>query len=175
MNFDFNDEQQAIKDAARDLLAVALPAGRGAAAGDRGGARASPTSQWDELVALGWPGIFVDEEHGGQGLGIVELVILLEELGYALAPTPLFSNAAAGLVLQAGGERRAEGALAGAAGAPASCAARWRCSATTDRREAEGDALTGAWAAVPDAGSADVLIVDDGERHWAVAEPTPTA
>jgi alkylation response protein AidB-like acyl-CoA dehydrogenase len=35
--------------------------------------------------------------------------------------------------------------------------------------QADGDTLTGAWAAVPDAGSADVLILNDGERHWAVA------
>ena len=39
----------------------------------------------------------------GQGLGIVELVILQEELGYAVAPTPFFSNACAGLLLAAAG------------------------------------------------------------------------
>ena len=39
------------------------------------------------MSELGWAGI-IDEEHGGQGLGIVELVILMEELGYALAPVP---------------------------------------------------------------------------------------
>src|ERR687896_778033 len=58
---------------------------------------------WKELCELGWPGIFIGEEHGGQGLGTVELIILMEELGYALAPLPFLSNAAAGLVLQAAG------------------------------------------------------------------------
>src|SRR5918992_1696101 len=57
--------------------------------------------QWKELCELGWPGIFIGEEHGGQGLGTVELIILMEELGYALAPLPFLSNAAAGLVLDA--------------------------------------------------------------------------
>ena len=58
---------------------------------------------WKEICELGWPGIFIDEEHGGQGLGIVELVILMEELGYALAPVPFLSNAAAGLAIQSAG------------------------------------------------------------------------
>src|SRR2546423_13604631 len=107
MNFDFNDEQRAIKDSARDLLASRYPLAevrRLATEEERG----FTDDQWDELVSLGWPGIFVDEEHGGQGLGIVELGILEEELGYALAPTPLFSNAAAGPGVQAGGRRRAQ-------------------------------------------------------------------
>ena len=37
---------------------------------------------WRELGELGWPGIAVGEEHGEQGLGAVELSVLLEELGY---------------------------------------------------------------------------------------------
>ena len=67
---------------------------------------------WSEICELGWPGIFIAEEHGGQGLGVVELVILMEELGYALAPVPFLSNAAAGLLIQHGRHRRAEAALA---------------------------------------------------------------
>ena len=47
---------------------------------------------WRELVELGWPGIAVSEEHGGQGLGAVELAVLLEELGYACAATPLLCD-----------------------------------------------------------------------------------
>ena len=64
---------------------------------------------WSELVELGWPGIAVAEEHGGQGLGAVELAVLIEELGYACAATPLLSTAAAAAVIQASGtdEQRA--------------------------------------------------------------------
>ena len=39
------------------------------------------------MCELGWPGIAIAEDHGGQGLGLVELVILLEQSGYALAPS----------------------------------------------------------------------------------------
>ena len=52
---------------------------------------------WRELGELGWPGIAIAEEHGGQGLGVVELAILLEELGYACAATPFLGTALAGL------------------------------------------------------------------------------
>ena len=56
--------------------------------------RAYGDALWGELAELGWPGIAVAEEHGGQGLGAVELAVLLEELGYACAATPFLSTAA---------------------------------------------------------------------------------
>ena len=101
MNFDFNDEQRAIKEAAREMLSSRYPLAevRRLAEDERG----FTDEQWAQLTELGWPGIFVPERLGGQGLGIVELVILQEELGYALAPSPFFSNAAAGLVIQHAG------------------------------------------------------------------------
>ena len=62
------------------------------------------------------PGIAVAEEHGGQGLGAVELAVLLEELGYACAATPFLSTAAAAAAIQARRQRRAARALAAGAG-----------------------------------------------------------
>ena len=59
-------------------------------------------------MELGWPGIAVAEAHGGQGLGAVELAVLLEELGYACAATPFLSTAVVAAVIQAcgsGGQR----------------------------------------------------------------------
>jgi alkylation response protein AidB-like acyl-CoA dehydrogenase len=58
---------------------------------------------WKELSELGWPGIAVDEEHGGQGLGTIELAILCEELGYACAAVPFVSNAIAAHVISVAG------------------------------------------------------------------------
>jgi alkylation response protein AidB-like acyl-CoA dehydrogenase len=168
MNFDWSDEQRAIKDAARDMLAARYPLeevrrlateeATGASYGD---------AQWDEFVSLGWPGIFVTEEHGGQGLGVVELVILEEEMGYAVAPSPFFSNAAAGLVLQAGGsdEQKERWLAPIAAGELRGTLAMVRDGSA----EANGNALTGTWVVVPDAAGAAVVIANDGERHWAVA------
>ena len=51
------------------------------------------------MAELGWTGLALPEEWGGQGLGIVELAVLFEEMGYALAPSPLLSNTVVGLAL----------------------------------------------------------------------------
>jgi len=107
MNFDWNDEQRAIKESAREMLAKRYPLAevRRLAEDERGWT----DEQWSEMASLGWPGIFVAEEHGGQGLGAVELAVLLEELGYACAATPFLSTAVAASVIQACGtdEQRA--------------------------------------------------------------------
>src|SRR5919106_1746837 len=100
MNFDFSDDQQAIKRTAKELLADRFKPERVRELAESG---SYDDDAWKELCELGWPGIFIGEEHGGQGLGTVELIILMAELGYALAPLPFLSNAAAGLVLNAAG------------------------------------------------------------------------
>src|SRR3954453_20459980 len=98
MNFDFTDDQQAIKRTAHDLLADRFKFDRVRELAEAG---EYDEDAWKELCELGWPGIFIDEEHGGQGLGIVELIILMEALGCTLAPVPFLSHAAAGLLIQA--------------------------------------------------------------------------
>ena len=83
-----HDEQREIKSTAREFLASPLQAGEGA----RARRVRQPVRRRDsgrEMCELGWPGIAIAEEHGGQGLGVVELVILLEELGYALRAQPV--------------------------------------------------------------------------------------
>src|SRR5260370_11236819 len=61
----------------------------------RGAARAlleAETEQlpafWADLSELGWLGLHIPEEHGGSGFGLPELVIVIEELGRAVAPGP---------------------------------------------------------------------------------------
>ncbi|MDX6582921.1 MAG: hypothetical protein QOI10_2105 [Solirubrobacterales bacterium] len=101
MDFDFNDEQREIKSTAHEFIASRFKPEkvRELAESD------SPYDDalWKEMCDLGWPGIAIAEEHGGQGLGAVELVIVQEELGYACAPSPMISNAAAGAVIEAAG------------------------------------------------------------------------
>lgn len=117
MNFGFTDEQREIKGTARALLER-----RGAFARARGG---FDRELWEELCELGWPGIAIGPEHGGGGLGMVELAILVEELGYALAAVPLVPSAAAAAMIErtATDEQRgqwlpglADGSLRGAVG-----------------------------------------------------------
>jgi alkylation response protein AidB-like acyl-CoA dehydrogenase len=143
MNFDFTDDQQAIKRTANELLAARFKPDRVRELAEAGN---YDDDAWKEMSELGWAGIFVDEEHGGQGLGVVELVILMEELGYALAPVPFLSNAAAGLALQfAGSDEQKERWLPGIASGEA--------------RGTVGVLRDGEARLVPDADSADVIVL----------------
>jgi alkylation response protein AidB-like acyl-CoA dehydrogenase len=175
MYFDLTDEQQAIKSTARDFLAARYKSERirELARSESGFAQ----SDWDEMAELGWAGLALPEEWGGQGLGIVELAVLFEELGYALAPTPLLSNTVAGLALAANGSEEqkerwlrplASGEVRGTvalfdAGTPA------RIGEFEMEAKADGDGvvLDGEKVLVMDAASANFLLVAtaDGRRH----------
>lgn len=175
MYFDLTDEQQAIKSTAHDFLASRFKSERirEIAAGEDG----FDAAGWGEMAELGWTGLAVPEEWGGQGLGIVELAVLFEEMGYALAPSPLFSNTIAGLALTLCGsddqrERYlrplAEGTLRGTpalwdAGSTATPGA-FKMEAKAD---GDGVVLDGEKILVLDAAGADFFLVStsDGHRH----------
>jgi alkylation response protein AidB-like acyl-CoA dehydrogenase len=173
--FDLTDEQQAIRSTAHDFLASRFKSERlrEIAASDDG----FDATGWTEMAELGWTGLAVPEEWGGQGLGIVELAILFEEMGYSLAPSPLFSSTIAGLALTlcgsddlrerylrplAAGEKRGTPALWDA-GSPATPGG-FTMEAKADD---DGVILDGEKVLVPDAASADFFLVatSDGKRH----------
>src|ERR1700728_4328189 len=86
MDFGLSNDQREIQRTARELLAERARPER-----VREHAEAGRIDErlWRELCELGWPGIAVAERYGEQGLGRVELSILCEELGRAVAPVPL--------------------------------------------------------------------------------------
>ena len=154
MNFDFTDDQQAIKRTANELLAARFKPERVRELAEAG---SYDEGTWKEVSELGWAGIFIDEEHGGQGLGIVELVILMEELGYALAPMPFLSNAAAGMAIQvAGTDDQKQRWLAGIA--------------TGEARGTVGILRDGEARLVPDADSAEVIVLIARDGSSSVVE-----
>ena len=175
MYFDLTDEQQAIKSTAREFLAARYKSERiRELAGSEHGFE---QSDWEEMAELGWPGLALPEEWGGQGLGIVELAVLFEEMGYALAPSPLLSTTVAGLALAKNGsdelkERwlrplaagEARGTLAMFdAGTPATIGS-FEMEA---RADGGGVVLDGEKVLVMDAATADFFLVatSDGHRH----------
>jgi alkylation response protein AidB-like acyl-CoA dehydrogenase len=146
MDFGLNEEQQEIKRTARELLTARFSPEK---VRELSESRSYDDAQWREICELGWPGIAIDEAQGGQGLGMVELVILCEELGYACAPTPFLSNAAAGLIVQAAGsDEQRDGWLPGIASGEA------RGAAAFTQDEA---------AIVPDAEGAAVILLPEGD------------
>src|SRR5579875_3163580 len=70
---------------------------------------------WDELAAQGWLAVHVGEEHGGQGFGLLELAIVVEELARACAPGPVVPTMLASAVLSAVSDPAAKELLAGLA------------------------------------------------------------
>jgi alkylation response protein AidB-like acyl-CoA dehydrogenase len=152
MNFDFTDDQRSIKSTAKDFLAARYKTDKLRELAEAG---EYDDAIWDEMRELGWAGIFVDEEYEGQGLGMVELVILMEEMGYALAPSPFFSNAAAGLLIQhAGSDEQKQRWLPGIASGEAPGTV--------------GIVTNGRAPLVPDAEGAAVIVLVDGDQATVV-------
>ena len=100
MHFGLSDDQREIKGVAREFLADRSPLAKVRAAAE---ASQYDAALWREICDLGWTGIAVSEEFGGQGLGPVALATLMEELGYSCASTPLGSTAIAAAVIDAYG------------------------------------------------------------------------
>jgi alkylation response protein AidB-like acyl-CoA dehydrogenase len=175
MYFDLTDEQQAIKSTARELLAARYKSERirELAESEHG----FEQSDWEEMAELGWPGLALPEEWGGQGLGIVDLAVLFEEMGYALAPSPLLSTTVAGLVLATVGDdaQRERWLRPLASGEARGTIALFEAGASATigefgmeaKADGDGVVLDGEKVLVMDAASADLLIVAtaDGRRH----------
>ena len=100
MDFGYSDDQRDIQRTARDLLTERARPERVREFAEAG---RSDDELWRELSQLGWPGIAVAEEDGGQGLGGIELSILCEELGRSLAPVPFLPSVMAAALIEHGG------------------------------------------------------------------------
>jgi len=80
MNFELTEEQVLLADTVeRALLAAA-------------GSRTGVDGEWDAIVALGLPGLLVDEAAGGAGLGAAETFLVMEALGHAGSRAPFLSR-----------------------------------------------------------------------------------
>ena len=169
MDFELTEEQAALREVSRGMLAVSCPpqlvrslAAAGTDVDDK---------LWQRGTELGWTGLAVPEEHDGAGQGLVELCLVAEELGRAAAPGPFADSALAGLVLARLGRSRPELLAALAAGdLKASLACHGPVAGRYDGDEL---VLSGRASAVQSAATADWLLVlatvppgpgDDGRR-----------
>jgi alkylation response protein AidB-like acyl-CoA dehydrogenase len=101
MNFDLSDEQEALREAARGTLSrhTTLEAARAALEDP-----SALLDLWPMAVEAGWPGMLIDEEHGGAGLGTFDALLVAEECGRVLASVPLLGVLPATTILQAAGD-----------------------------------------------------------------------
>jgi len=177
VNFDLTDEQQMLQAAAREFLAARLKSERIRKLAESDDA--FDDGLWREMSDLNWPGLMVSEKYGGQELGPIELAVLMEQLGYALTPGPIFSTIFAGIALEvaatdeqkerylaplAVGEKRGTLALWDAG-------AGWSPSDITLEPESAGGGyvLNGEKLFVFDAATADFFVVGaTGDRRFIV-------
>src|SRR5664279_5267068 len=90
MNFDFSDEQKQMRDEARKFLAEKCPPKAVRVVLD--GKAAYDKELWKGLAEMGFLGVAIPEEFGGAGAGYLELCVIAEEMGRALAPVPFSST-----------------------------------------------------------------------------------
>lgn len=90
MDFDLSSTQRMMQQAARTFLTKECPTARvrKLMATDT----AFDAELWGNMAEQGWLGIAIDEEHGGLGLGAIELAVIAEEMGRACLPGPYLSH-----------------------------------------------------------------------------------
>jgi alkylation response protein AidB-like acyl-CoA dehydrogenase len=175
MNLALSDEQVFLREAARGALSrfKTLEAAREALDGN---ASALP-DLWPTAREAGWPGLLVDEEHGGAGLDAFDAMLVLGECGRVIAAVPLLGHLPATAIL--GDAPAAEGLLGDLATGerraaylpaqpPTQLDERWttdpasgaaRAAIPSASTGADGSvSISGSFAFVPDAPGADVLV-----------------
>ena len=90
MNFDFSDEQKQLRDEARKFLTEKCPPKAARAVLD--GKAPYDRELWQGLAEMGFLGVAIPEAYGGAGAGHLELCVIAEEMGRALAPVPFSST-----------------------------------------------------------------------------------
>ncbi len=180
MHFDLSEEQLALRDAARELLARRWSPDDARRAIDAPPA-SIPEKLWLEVAALGWIGIAAPETEGGSGADVVTAAVLAEEAGRALLPGPFLSAMAAVLAVARAG---ADGALVAelATGARRATLAfeepggGWGPDAVQLRAVPAGDgwSLDGVKVLVPDAQGVDLVLVAARTRDGGVLVVVPT-
>ena len=94
MDIGFSEEQGLLRDTARKFLDAACTT---KFVRERMATTDSVTPEfWAQLAEQGWLGINFAEDDGGSGLGLVDLVVLMEEMGRAVMPGPYFATALLG-------------------------------------------------------------------------------
>ena len=168
MNFGFNEEQELLRSTARKFFDNEC--GSETVRKLMEGPEGMTPDLWKKLAEQGWLGLIVPDEHGGMGLGMVDLVVLMEEMGRAVVPGPFFSTVLLGglAILEAGTEAQKKAWLPRLASGDARATLAWM-EPTADlgargitlpaTATSGGHTLNGTKLFVQDAHTADALVV----------------
>ena len=164
MNFDFSDEQKQLRDEARKFLAEKCPPKAVRVVLD--GKEFYDRELWKGLADMGFLGVAIPEAFGGSGAGHLELCVIAEEMGRALAPVPFSSTVylAAEALLLAGSDAQKQKwlpkiASGEAIGTLALFEGKGNPSPQAIKLAASGGTLNGVKKPVPDGAIADFAVV----------------
>jgi len=168
MDFGFSEEQDMLRQSARQFLESECPITyvRRMMEDERG----FSDEQWNKMAELGWTGLIFGEEYGGAGLNMVDMVVVLEEMGRLVTPGPFLASVIlGGLAIELGGSAEqkkqylpgiASGTLR-ATLAQVEESGRWDAEgiALPGKKDGRGFKLSGTKLFVHDAHNADVMVV----------------
>ncbi|MTV16928.1 MULTISPECIES: acyl-CoA dehydrogenase family protein [Bradyrhizobium] len=164
MNFDFSDEQKQMRDEARKFLSEQCPPKAVREVLD--GKAPYDKALWKGLAEMGFLGVAIPEQFGGAGAGHLELCVIAEEMGRALAPVPFSSTVylAAEAILLAGSDAQKQKwlpkiAAGEAIGTLALFEGKGNPSPKAIKVTANGGVLNGVKKPVPDGAIADFAVV----------------
>ncbi len=187
MDLELSEDEAALRSNVQAVLTSACPPAVVRAAFDGAGEK-DVAALWAQMVELYWPALAIPEEHGGLGLGFVEVTLVAEELGRAVAPGPFLATVSqfapavreAGAVAATGKDLAADLLARVAAGEVTGTVAlaergRWEPAAVAaTATEVDGGwALAGIKDAVLDGATADEVLViarapgSSGPMAWA--------
>ena len=167
MDFGFTEEQDLLRQSAADFLNNECPMSyvRQMMEDERGYA----DELWQKMAELGWMGLIFPERYGGSGLSLIDMVVVLEEMGRVVLPGPFFSTVVLGgfAILEAGSEEQKNTLLPHIASGQLKTTlavlednARWDEQGVRLRAEKNdgGYQLSGVKLFVPDAHVADTIV-----------------
>jgi alkylation response protein AidB-like acyl-CoA dehydrogenase len=167
MDLGLSEEQEMLKNAARDFLEKEVPEKyvRDMEEDEKG----YSSEVWSKMAGLGWQGLIIPESYGGSDFGFLDLVVLLEEFGRALVPGPFIPTVLATLAILEGGSedqkkqylpKIASGEQIGTL-AVTEPSARWDAEGIQLKAEKSGDGYTlnGTKLFIPDAHVSDFMVV----------------
>src|SRR5215510_5798359 len=179
MDIGFTEEQELLRDSARRFLESECDT----QFVRRRMAEPAPVTDefWQKLAEQGWLGIIYPEENGGSGLELVDLVVLMEEMGRAVMPGPFLSTVLLGgaAIAEAGSPAQRREWLPRIAEGKAKAALAWTepdlrwdaAGVTLTAREAAGGfVLSGTKLFVADAHLAEVVVVAGRTRDGSTME-----
>jgi alkylation response protein AidB-like acyl-CoA dehydrogenase len=172
VQFDFTEEQDALRGSVRAVLERECPISLVREVVEKtvaGGTPDAPARLWQQMTELGWPALTIPADDGGLGLGAVELAVVVEELGRAIAPGPFLATVTqfVPLLMEAGDATQRARFLAAIVGGGTGTLAATGITAHADADGDGGWVLEGTSRHVVDAATADevaiVASVDDAD------------